>query len=77
MAVYLVRRAEFSIEDQQLVAIEVSDGKIELYQVDPADGIEMWAGYISNPSIPAAARIGAVEALAGVQRREPDRVHRW
>lgn len=77
MAVYAIRRAEFAIEDQLLVAVEVSDGKVELYQVDPADGIEMWAGYVSNPSIPAVARIRAVEALARVPRREPDRVHRW
>lgn len=65
MAVYAVRRAEFAIEDQLLVAVEVSDGKVEIYRVDQT-GLEMWAGYVSNPSIPAQVRMRAVEALVGV-----------
>lgn len=61
--VVMTRRGTFTHRDNSMVAIEVSSGDIEIYQVDPADGIEMFLGYIHDSKICGALRVGATMAL--------------
>ena len=63
MAVVAIRRAEYTFGAAHLVAVEVPDGKVEIYRSDLTDGLEMFQGYLSDPRIPAVWRIRAVEAL--------------
>lgn len=63
MAVVAVRRAEYSFGAAHLVAVEVSDGAVEIYRPDET-GLEMWQGYVNDARLPAVWRIGAIEALA-------------
>lgn len=59
--IWPVRRAEFERGGRPAVAVEVSDGRVEIYAV--VDGLEMFAGYASDARIPAPVRMGAIEAL--------------
>lgn len=61
--VVMTRRATFQFDGNSMVAIEVSSGAIEIYQVDPTDGLEMFRGYISDVSIPGRLRANATTAL--------------
>jgi hypothetical protein len=67
VAVRATLRAEFSIGDLSMVAIEVSDGSVEIYCVDPADGIEMFQGYVSDPCLPLSTRRRALLELNDIR----------
>ncbi len=61
--VVMVKRAEFYYDNGRFVTIEVSSGAIEIYKVDPVDGIEMFQGYITDLNIPGSLRARATNAL--------------
>ncbi len=67
VAVRAILRAEFTIGDLSMVAIEVSDGSVEIYCVDPADGIEMFQGYVSDPLLCVSTRRRALAELNAVR----------
>lgn len=57
--VVMTRRAYFEHKGNRMVAIEVSSGAIEIYQVDRSDGIEMFKGYLTDSNIPGSVRAAA------------------
>lgn len=61
--VQLAKQAYFTFRADKWTAIEVTSGAIELYRIDPADGIEMFQGYIQDLKIPGALRLRATQAL--------------
>jgi hypothetical protein len=69
LPVWVDRRAEFKVGDRDFVVIQLNTGKVEVYWVDPADGVEMFQGYADerlNPGRPLAAPlvVAALGALA-------------
>jgi hypothetical protein len=53
LPVWVDRRAEFKLGDRDFVVIQLNTGKVEIYWVDPSDGIEMFQGYADERRVPA------------------------
>jgi hypothetical protein len=62
MPVRMVKEARFFFEGKMMVAIEVSSGAMELYEVEEG-GLEMFKGYIESPRISGALRLAACHAM--------------
>jgi hypothetical protein len=70
-SVWVDHRVEFQIEGKDFVVIQLNTGKVEIYWVDPADGLEMFQGYADERAFPGlilvsnALAVAALGALAG------------
>ena len=71
LPVWVDRRVEFKVGIEEYVVIQLNTGKVEIYWVDPADGLEMFQGYADVRAFPGlilvsnTLAVAALGALAG------------